>query len=353
MNQKLKIGIIGTGSISNLHMGGYLARPEEAEVYACCDLNEERAKAFAKTYGIPHVFTDYHALLRLPELDAVSVTTWNNAHAPVSIAALRAGKHVLCEKPMALHSKEALEMQAVAKETGKLLMIGFVRRFGQNVSILKDFIQADRVGKIDYVQASCIRRAGNPGGWFSDKARSGGGPLIDLGVHMIDLGLYLMGKPRAVSVYGACSYALGPRLDLKQLKRYTPMDFDPFCDVEDRCVAIIRFENDAILSVEVSFSDHIPENHLALYLHGEKAGAALEPTLRIHTEMDGYLADITPVYTPVKDPIPYNFREEIRHFLACIRGETACLNPAEDGVALTQILDAIYQSAAVKHEILL
>lgn len=352
MSEKVKIGIIGTGSISNLHMAAYRKLPD-AEVVACCDLNEERAKKYAEKYGIPHVFTDYRELLKMKEIDAVSVTTWNNGHAPISIAALRAGKNVLCEKPMALNTKEALEMKKTAEETGKLLMIGFVRRFGQNTEILKDFMKAGRIGDIYHIDVKCVRRAGNPCGWFSDKSRSGGGPVIDLGVHMIDLGYYLMNKPKAVSVYAATFNPLGTRLNIKACDRYRPADFSSFCNVEDKCVAMIRFENDAVLTLEVSFSDNIEGEEISVQIHGTKGGAVFEPKLKLFTEMDDYLVDVTPVYSEVEDSFAYNFSREIRHFVSCVKGGETCINTAEDGVNIMRILESIYLSADRKHEVVL
>jgi predicted dehydrogenase len=136
---KVKIGIIGTGSISNMHMSGY-SRLTNAEVIAACDINENRVKEFAKKYNIPNVFTDYNEMLKMKELDAVSVTAWNNIHAPASIAALNAGKHVLCEKPLALNANQAREMVEASKKAGKILMVGFCRRFGDNAKALKEII---------------------------------------------------------------------------------------------------------------------------------------------------------------------------------------------------------------------
>ena len=161
--KKLKIGIVGVGGISNVHIAGYLARPD-VELYAFCDINEERLKEKGAKYGITRLFTDVNEMVKLPELDAVSVCTWNSAHAPCTIAALNAGKHVLCEKPMAMTVAEAEKMQAAAEKSGKLLMIGFVRRFGNDCAILKDFIGKDKLGEIYYSKATYLRRHGNPGG---------------------------------------------------------------------------------------------------------------------------------------------------------------------------------------------
>ena len=200
--EKIKVGIIGVGNIAVEHIQGYLQNPN-AELYAFCDINEKRLTEMGEKYGVTRLYTDKDEMLKLEELDAVSVCTWNSAHAPCTIAALRAGKHVLCEKPMALSAKEAEEMKREAEKNGKLLMIGFVRRFGNDCKIMQDFIEKDFMGDLYYAKATYLRRNGNPGGWFGDKARSGGGPLIDLGVHVIDLVRYLSGNPKAVSVYGA------------------------------------------------------------------------------------------------------------------------------------------------------
>lgn len=353
MSDIIKIGVIGTGSISNFHMIGYNAIPDKAKVVACCDLNLERAKEWAKKYGIDEsqVYGSYDEMLAKADIDAVSVTAWNNAHAPASIAAMKAGKHVLCEKPLALNSELGLEMQKVSKETGKLLMVGFVRRFGQNVRIFNNFLNNDRIGQINYIKTSCIRRVGNPCGWFSDKKRSGGGPLIDVGVHMIDLSRFLMGNPKPVAVSGATFNNIGTRLNIKDYPRYEPADKDDYNDVEDMAVAMIRFDNGAILQVEVSFSQHIKQDELTLTVYGTKGGIQVEPSMEIYTEMDDYLADIKPVYAVDNDPFGNNFRNEIAHFVDCIQNGTPCQNPVEDGVAIMKILDAVYESAKLGREV--
>ena len=217
MGQKLKVGIIGTGSISAMHIEGYLKNPN-VELYAFCDINEAQLKKMAAKYGITRTYTDCNEMLKLKELDAVSVCTWNSAHAPCTIAALNAGKHVLCEKPMATSAAEAREMLEAAKRNHKLLMIGFVRRYGNDCRIVKDFIDKDFIGDIYYAKATYLRRNGNPGGWFGDKSRSAGGPLIDLGVHVIDLTRYLMGNPKPVSIYGVTYQKLFNRPHIKGAK---------------------------------------------------------------------------------------------------------------------------------------
>ena len=348
---KIKIGIIGAGGISECHISGYKAL-ENVELYAVCDINEQRAINCSKKHDFKHVFTDYNEMLKLCELDAVSVCTWNSVHAPAVIAALKAGKHVLCEKPMAINAKEAVEMEKAAKEAGKILMIGFVRRFGNDTKVLKDFIDNGMMGDIYYTKASYLRRLGCPGGWFGDKKRSGGGPLIDLGVHVIDLVRFLMNKPKAVSVTGATFDKLGTRSNIKQEKAYVAADVSDIFDVEDMAVAMIKFDNGAVLHVETSFSLNIKKDIGDIELFGSKAGAKLDPKLEFYSEMNNYLVDVTPAHDTA---LSFNglFENEIAHFIDCVAKGTKCISPAEDGVEIMKIIDAVYESARTGKEVIL
>ncbi|MEG1441230.1 MAG: Gfo/Idh/MocA family oxidoreductase [Oscillospiraceae bacterium] len=350
--KKIRVGIVGAGSISELHLKGY-NKLDNVEIVAVCDINEERAKEYSEKNGISGVYTDYNEMIKNSDLDAIDITAWNNAHCGAAIAGLHAGLNVLCEKPMALNADEALAMEKAAKESGKLLMIGFVRRFGTNTEIAKTFIDNNDLGDIYYIKTKCIRRVGNPCGWFSNKELSGGGPLIDLGVHMIDLARYLMGKPKAISVYGATFNNIGPRNNIKNFARYYPKDKNEFSNVEDFATAMVRFDNGAILNVEVSFSAHIKEDEISLDIFGSKSGMKFEPSLEIYTEKYDRLVDVTPVITEDADAFSANFENEIAHFVDCIENKKESINPPEDGVELMKILDAIYKSAELKKEILL
>ena len=349
----IKVGVIGTGGISGVHLGGYSRNPN-VEIYALCDINEKNLARRAEEYKVSRTFTDYREMLALPELDAVSVCTWNSAHAECAIAALRAGKHVLCEKPMALNTAQAEEMEKAAKESGKLLMIGFVRRFGNDCAVLKDFIDGGSFGDIYYAKAQYLRRKGCPGGWFGDKSRSGGGPLIDLGAHVIDLCRYLMGGPQPVSVYGATFNKLGDRRQIKDARGYssTVVSQEDIFDVEDMATALIRFDNGAVLSVEASFSLNIERDVGNIELFGTRAGCKLDPELTIFTDMNQYLANVKLAQSTALS-FDGLFDNEINHFVECIETGKPCRNPAQDGVTLMRILDGIYESARTGHEVLL
>lgn len=351
--EKLKIGVIGVGNISNEHIQAYLKNPN-VELYAFCDINEAQLKMMAEKYGVTRTFTDKDEMLALPELDAVSVCTWNSEHAPCTIAALNAGKHVLCEKPMATTVEEAIAMKEAAERSGKLLQIGFVRRFGNDCEVLQDFIQQDFLGEIYYAKATYLRRNGNPMGWFGDVSRSGGGPLIDLGVHVIDLTRYLMGNPKPVSVYGVTFRKLGNRSELKDQKDYvsaSATDHD-ICDVEDMATAMVRYDNGAVLSVETSFSLNLKKPQGTIELFGTKGGARLDPELELYTDINGYMADVN-LCSPTALSFDGLFQKEIDHFADCILHGTPCRAPAQDGIDIMRILRAIYKSAETGHEVLL
>ncbi len=351
--KKVKVAVIGVGSISKCHIEAYL-KDSRVELYAFCDINEARLQLMGEKYGVTRLYTDEAEMLKaLPELDAVSVCTWNSAHASCTIMALDAGKHVLCEKPMALNAEEAEAMKAAAERNGKLLMIGFVRRFGKDCAIVKDLAENGTLGELYYAKAQNLRRNGNPGGWFGEKARSGGGPLIDLGVHSIDLVRYLLGKPRVTSVYGATFQKLGNRPTIKTPKPYvsaSATDHD-VCDCEDLATATVRFDNGAVLTIEMSFSLNLAQESNNVQLFGTKAGINMADEVTMFSEVNGYLSNISLVG---KTGFNMNaFEDEIAHFVSCVLGETECINPAEDGVELMRILSAIYRSAETGHEVVI
>lgn len=349
-----KIGIIGVGNIAHSHIHGYLNNPD-AELYAFCDIDKEQLEKMGKKFGVTRLYTDPDEMLALPELDAVSVCTWNCAHADCTIKALNAGKHVLCEKPMAMNAEQAKAMKEAADRSGKLLMIGFVRRHGNDCRVLKEFLDKGDLGEIYYTKASYLRRDGCPNGWFADKSRSGGGPLIDLGVHVIDLVRYLIGRPLPVSAYGVTYNKLSNRPDtVKRADRYYATGAGPKdpCTVEDLASAMIRFDNGAALSIEASFSLNRKRDSSSIELFGTKGGAKLDPELELYEEQNNYLCNVQ-LDIPTALSFDGLFENEINHFISCLKGDAECIAPAEDGVVLMKILDAIYESARTGHEVII
>lgn len=350
---KVKIAMIGAGNIANAHINAY-KDVENAEVYALCDINESRLNETGDLFGIERRYTDVDTMLReLPELDAADVCVWNCSHAECSIKALNAGLHVLCEKPMAYSAEEAIQMNEAAKKNNKLLMIGFVLRFSDDAKIAKDFIDNGYIGDIYYSKAQYIRRHGSPGGWFANKKLSGGGPIIDLGVHVIDLTRYLMGNPKPVSVYAASFDNIGRRDYLKTDVGWKPRDAKDtdVSDVEDFATAIIRYDNGAITQLETSYTIN-GEDQAKRQLFGTKAGLDLSDGVKLFGEYNNFLADIdikTENYKGGADM----FVSEMAHFVDCIQNGTKCVATPEDGIEVMKILDAIYKSAREGHEVIL
>ncbi|MCA1596227.1 MAG: Gfo/Idh/MocA family oxidoreductase, partial [Chloroflexi bacterium] len=271
---KVRIGIIGAGGIAQgAHLPGYKACAD-AEVVAVADVFESTARAAAEKFDVPNVFTDYHKMLRMPEIDAVSVCTPNFMHKDATVAALKAGKHVLVEKPMAMNARECDAMLKAARESGKKLQVGFNNRFNSNSQALKRFIEGGDLGEVYYARAQALRRRGIPGwGVFTQKDKQGGGPLIDIGVHILDLTLWLLGHPKPVAVSGTARQDFGKRKDILGLMGQ--WDTDNFT-VEDFAVGFVRFDNGATLVLESSFVANIENDVFNTQILGTEGGCTLE-----------------------------------------------------------------------------
>ncbi|NYE03495.1 putative dehydrogenase [Bacillus niacini] len=348
--KKLKIGVIGAGSLSEAHFEAYKNNPN-VELMAVCDLVEERAAKKAEKYKIANVYTDYSEMVKNPELDAISVVTWNNTHKEISIAALDAGKHVLCEKPLCINYEEALEIKAATERTDKHFMIGYVRRHASSIAILKEFIDKGTLGEIYYAKASNLRRLGNPGGWFSDKSRSGGGPLIDIGVHVLDLLWYLMGRPKVKTVSANTYHKLGNRTNIQALSFYKAADYSPDNNVEDLANALIRFENGASIMVDVSFTLHAKQDQSSAIIFGDKGGAEIDPALVLVHEENNTILNSTPQIDHPGFNFQDGFQNEINHFVTCCLTGEQPIGGIDDGVEMMKMLTAIYESAAKQQEI--
>lgn len=344
---KIRIGIIGAGNIAqNAHIPAYL-KQKDVELVAVCDIKEERAKEVAQKYDMKYAVTDFNDLAAIDEIDAVSVCTWNNGHAPAVIAAAKAGKHILCEKPMSMNPAESEEMKRAVRENNVTFMMGFVNRFRSDSKVIKEMAEAGKFGEIYTAKAGWLRRRGTPLGWFTDLSKSGGGPVIDIGVHVIDLTWYFMGKPKPVSVSAATYNKIG-NYKTKGVDRWKAFDTDNLVfETEDSACGMIRFENSATMLFEVSFAINGKETGPYSQIFGTKAGASFDP-LTIYGEDENYLVDSQPKYLK-EDP----FDNEIRHFLDCIKEGREPISPVEDGVQIQRILNGIYDSARLGKEIIL
>lgn len=351
MSKKLKVGIIGSGGIAQgCHMPGYASVPDLCEIKWVCDVNPETAKEAAEKFNVPHITHDYRDIVNDPEVGAVSVATPNAFHVGPTVDAFKAGKHVLCEKPLAMNADESRLMCRAAKDAGKILMVGLQSRFGGPARFIKDFIDHGHMGDIYYARAQALRRRGVPGwGVFIDKEKQGGGPLIDIGVHILDLTLHLMGYPKPVAASGKTWDMLGK--DPNIVNPWGEYDRAKFT-VEDFAVGFIRFENDAVVVLESSFMGNLENDPFQTQLFGTKAGAMVkgwggEDAVKIWTEKDRQLFNMTPANVP---HVQSSHVAEVQAFVkAVVEGQPSPV-PGECGLILNAIFDAIYKSAETGNE---
>jgi predicted dehydrogenase len=338
MAKKVCVGVIGAGAIAPAHLKNYQAHPQ-VELLAVCDVVEAQANKVGAQFGIPNVFTDHKKMLKSVALDAVSVCTPNLYHAPQSIDALKAGLHVLCEKPLAMSAKEARQMVKTAEAAGKLLMTAQCMRYSGAAQSLKKMIDKGRFGELYFGKAMLLRRSGIPKGWFGSAEYSGGGPLLDIGVHVLDLMWYLMGQPKPVSAFGVTFDFLGKS---GQGKGGWGVGWDPKpgdFSVEDLAAALIRFEDGKAISLEASWAAHTGDSFLVRVL-GTKGGAQINPDLRLWEVDGGTSLDTTP-----NPPKIDGYQGEVDHFVDCIANGTKCTTPGSQSVLVVAMLDAIYESA--------
>ncbi|MCK4624836.1 MAG: Gfo/Idh/MocA family oxidoreductase [Phycisphaerae bacterium] len=343
MANTVKVGVIGTGMISSLHLEGYRKCPG-VEVVAVCDVVADRAKAAAEKYDISKTFTSVGRMLAMKEIDAVSVCTPNIDHNRSALKALAAGKHVLCEKPIAMNAGQAQTMIDAARKARKKLMIALNNRFRADARFLKKIIEAGRIGKPYYARSMSIRRRGVPSwGVFGQKKLQGGGPLIDIGVHMIDLTWYLMGCPKPVAVSGKTYETIGATPG--HVGMFGTWDHKTY-DVEDFAVALVRFADGATMTIESAFCVNLDKDVFGCHVVGDKGGVGIDP-LSVQMEVGGHLMDCTPTHIPKNNA----YHEEIAAFVDAVAGNKPVPVPATEAIWTTKIIDAIYASSKANKEI--
>ncbi len=335
---KLRIGIIGLG-IGQHHIKGYRTHPS-SEIVALCDIDPVRLKSVADEYNVAKRYENYKDMLAKEKLDVLSVCTPNYLHKEMTLAGIKAGCDVLCEKPMAMSAKEAKEMQAAADKAGKRLMIDFSYRFSEQSQALKAQVESGILGDIYFARTIWHRRRGFPGfgGWFTSKEKAGGGPLIDLGVHRLDMALWLMDYPKPKWVLAGTYNHIGSELAEKTGLEYT---------VEDLAAGMIRFENGTTLEVEASWGANIKENELMeTRLLGTKGGLVqrnCNETYQFEAEM--YVEREGSQFDMVLHPPVPGAHGAMYSFVEAILTNTPHPAPGQQGVIVMELLDALYESA--------
>lgn len=340
MAKKTRVAFIGTGSIcQSVHIPAYVKHPD-AEIVAICDINPETLAKVGDDLDIAKKdrYLDYNELLKRDDIDMVDVCTPNYVHKDPTIKALLSGRHTICEKPIALDAEEGTEMVQAAKKSGKKLMIAYCWRWNSGAQALKRFVDAGAMGEIYYARVQALRRRGVPSwGVFIDKAKQGGGPLIDIGCHALDLTLHLMGHPKPISASGNYYTKFGTKKGT--FGTWGPWDYDNYT-VEDFAAGLIRFDNGATLVIESSFCANIEKDIFNTTILGTEGGCQMDP-LKMFREENGTLIDITPVCLPKVG----THEAEIFAFIDAIRNNKPSPVPGEDGLMVAKILDAIYKSS--------
>lgn len=347
----MKVGIIGCGAIANAaHIPAYL-KNENVEIAYFCDIIPERAEEAVKQYGCGKAVTDYHDILNDSSVDAVSICTPNNVHSVIAIDCLRAGMDVLCEKPAARTFDEVLEMQKVQHETGKILNIGVVNRFNDNVNKIKEYISSGKLGDVFHVYISFRSHRCIPGlgGAFTRKEIAGGGVLIDWGVHFLDLVMYCCGDPKPLTVTGEAFCKLG-----KNMKEYVftdmwagPPDYDGVYDVDDSITGMIRTEGPTI-TFNGAWAQNIGEDEMFIDFMGDKGGIRLKygGDFRFYGTDGDSLVDYK-----CSSKTNNHYENEINAFVDCIKTGEKLASHIDTAIITARMMQAIYDSSELHKEI--
>ncbi len=352
MAEKLKVGIVGCGCIARgFHIPAYLRLSELVEVTAVCDIVREHAQAGAEQLGLGEdkIYASVEELLANETVDYIDVCTWPSAHAPVCIAAANAGVNILCEKPLAATLEQGLAIEKAVKENGVNFMLAVVTRYGDEQIKYMELFNEGVFGEVYAANAKYVRRRGVPGGWFTNKAIAGGGPVLDIGVHAIDRTWYLMGRPKPLSVSAEASYRIGNGSQAENTFMWDATGDtnkkEQIFDVEDSTVALFRFEGGKTMTAEVSWTINGPEVNTT-QIFGTKAGCTFNPLTVYGEDEEHHLCD----YKPTLNEGDY-FTEEFRHFIECVKENKTPISPIDDAVTVQRMLDGIYRSAEAHREV--
>ncbi len=327
--EKLSVALVGTGGISQIFRIPALQNIENVELVALCDVDEAKVSLIADKYDINKVYFDFESLINKEQLDGIFICTPNNFHYPMALATLKKGIPTFVEKPMALNFSQAKRLTESAKNANVPLVMGMSNRFRDDAIILKDFMNKDELGVPYYIKTGWLRHWNlePQQSWLFDKKISGGGVLMDIGIQLIDLSLWLLNNPKVMNVR-SFNFNVGAKEG-----------------VEDSALAVLQTEENVVITVEVAWRLHLEKDMHYTHVFGEQGSAFLNP-LRLFKDMHGSLVNVTPVHsTPSADVFKSAFVLEILNFLEVIRGNAEPVTPAEDAIYLMRIMDALYESA--------
>lgn len=338
-----------------LHLQGFAENPR-AEVVAIAGLDEERCRELAAQFNVPRVYREYQELVADPDVEAVTIAVPNILHVPVALAALQAGKHVMVEKPLAPTAVDAQKIIDAAQDADRVLGVVFNRRGRQDVQLVKREVERGHLGDIYHARAFWMRRSGIPGlgTWFTSKEMAGGGPLIDLGVHVIDMALWVLGNPQATRVSAATYAELGPRGRGQWQGGRFKVAPEMRYEVEDFATAFIRFDGGLTLQVDASWAAYTGHgDDFGLSLLGNNGGAEIHArdyaqtgTLRFYGEIDG-----VPTVTEPRLLERHGHGVVFRQFIESVLDGVPMSPSGEEGLDRVRLIEAIYRSAELGREV--
>jgi predicted dehydrogenase len=343
--QHFNVAVIGAGAIGLNHIQSFQAHPA-ATVVALAEVSPERGQEAATKFGIPTLTTDYHELLKRSDIDVVSIALPNYLHAPVALDALRAGKNVMIDKPIATNAGDAAKVVDEAVKQGTLLMVGQNARTAAEVQTAKQLVLKGALGEVYHARTAILRHAGIPriGSWFTQTKYAGGGSVYDIGVHALDRALFLMGEFEAASVSGKTYAEFGPRGLGDGTWGNGEIDPAKPFDVVVLAVALIKLKSGRTVLLEASWAGFVDETNNT-QLFGTEAGLNLSPLQLVHDSAKGYVKEPIELLPNLVDP------NRMAHFIDVLLGKSEAFIKPTESLALQRILDAIYESSRTGHEV--
>ncbi len=329
---KVKLGVVGLGWVAQVVHLPILSKLNEAQIVAVCDRDKSRGRLVAEKFSIPALYTDVDHMLKSENLDAVVVSTSTDSHKDVAIAALKAGKDVLVEKPIARKYDEAVAIAEAVKQHRRKLMVGMNHRFRPDTMILKSFLEGKELGKVYYTKAGWLRKKNNNSAWLTQREKSGGGVFLDLGIVMLDMAFWMMGFP--------------------DVKRVSATNFNHTTkQVEDTSLVRITMKNGSLMTIEVSWSMQVQDDLYYCHVFGTEGTASLNP-LRINKELHGNIVNLAPAKMESPQHLfKRSYENELKHFLGAVRDVHPIISTADEAVQRMKIVDAVYKSVRTGREV--
>ncbi len=333
--EKSRIGIIGLGGISQVAHLPVLSKLGNVSIGAVADIEKNRLNQIAEKYDIENTYTDYKEMLVEDNIDAVIIATPTNTHKEIALDCLNHGKHILIEKPIARNVEEAIEINKTAAEKNKVAMVGMNFRFRPDAMMIKSLIASHEIGEVFYLKCSWMKQQSSSEKWFIQKNRSGGGVIIDLGIVLLDLAIWLIDYPKIISV------------SVQSYRHKTT-------EVEDTAIGLLKFENGAVINFDVSWTLQSEKDRFDLTAFGTEGTAQLNP-LRAYKKIDhSTTIDLTPSQSAnPKNLYRKSFENELKHFIASMKGQTQTISSSHESLERMKLLEAIYKAAETQKEIIL